>query len=64
MGNAKSKEVTAADTPCCARGRRTAYFPLALRRFGYIGDLTQAGTGANSELMSNSMRSNSPTHRA
>ena len=42
------------------------YSKPALRLYGSVGQLTQAGTGLNSEIMSNGMgmRSNSPKKRA
>ena len=43
---------------------RQAYSRPVLREFGSLGQLTQAGTGLNSEVMSNGMAAMSPTKRA
>jgi hypothetical protein len=43
---------------------RDAYVPPKLKEFGPVGNLTQAGSGANSEAMANGMSSMSMTRRA
>ena len=43
---------------------REAYEPPKLKVFGPVGVLTQAGSGAASETMSNGMSSMSPNQRA
>jgi hypothetical protein len=47
-----------------SRPDRQVYSPPALRLYGSVGQLTQAGTGLNSEIMSNGMAAMSPTKRA
>ena len=49
------------DAPCPGR---QVYSRPVLRAFGSVGQLTQAGTGLNSEVMSNGMAAMSPTKRA
>jgi hypothetical protein len=43
---------------------RDTYVPPKLKEFGPVGNLTQAGSGATSEVMANGMSSMSTNQRA